>query len=93
MSHLSNRGNILNRPKEVRRLDHHASRIARNSRIQRSHIHAPIRPIPNFSRRNLLVLRIRRNHLAILRMHRPRNHRAIAPRHPHRHHDRLGRSS
>ena len=92
MRHLRNRRHILNRPKEVRRLDHHASRLARNRRIQRRHIHAPIRRIANLGDRNLLVLRIRRHHLAILRMHRPRNHRLIAPGHAHRHHHRLGRA-
>ena len=91
--HLRNRRDILDGAKEVRRLDHHARRLAGDRGIQSSHIHAPIRRIPNLGNRNFLVLRVGRDHLAILRMHRPGYHGFIPSGHADSHHHRLGRAS
>ncbi len=92
MRQFCNRRYILNRSKEVRRLDDHASRFTCDRRIQSGHIYTPVRRVANLADGNLLVLRVRRNDFAILRMHRSSDDSFVAAGDTDGHHHRLGRA-
>ena len=84
--------NILNRPEEVGRLDQHAGGLGGDCRIQRGQIDAAVGRVANFADGNLLVLRVGRDDLAILGMHRAGDDGAVAAGDAHGHHHRFGRA-
>ena len=95
MRDLRNRRNILNHPKEIRRLHQHTSGLLADSPLQRNQIDATVLAVADLLRRmaraGFAMLRVGAHHLAILRVHRARNHHPIASRHAHRHHRGLRR--
>ena len=66
-------------PKKFGDCHHHASRIRQQRRFQCSHVHAARSlVVAKLRNRDALVLRARRQHFAVLRMHRT-SHRAAQP--------------
>ena len=92
VSDLRNRRHILNRAEEVGRLNQYASRLAGDRRVQSGQIHATILLVANLGNGNLLMLRVGRNHLAILWMHRARDDSLVASGDAHGHHHGLSRA-
>ena len=88
-----NRRNVFNDAEEVGALDQDGRGLVRDRRFQRFEIDAAgLGVVANQRRRQLLVLRVRRQHLAVLRMHGRGDHGLVAAGHAHGHHDRLGRA-
>ena len=82
--------NVFNDAEEVRALDQNGRGLFGHRSVQRRKIDAAgLRVVANNRRRQTLMLRISRDHLAILRVNRRGDYGLAAPRYAHGHHHRF----
>ena len=90
MRDLGDGGGILNRSEEIRRLNQDAGRVRGDGFFQLLQIQAAVVFERCRGERQVLVMRISGEHLAIFRMHAARNDHRTPAGQTHRHHHGLG---